>query len=97
MKSVLTNRNLSILLLTTATVEISFGGIIMRNIYISDPLQIAFYRGLAFLFSITLVIFYKFRLGIVTKIINVGFPSIAGGFSQMISIYYLLKQLQIPQ
>jgi hypothetical protein len=41
------NRNLSIVLLITGSVGISFGGLIMRNINNADPWQIAFYRVLA--------------------------------------------------
>ena len=57
----------------------------MRNINIADPWQIAFYRGLAFLFSITLVLFYQYQLEIVTKLKNSGFPGIAGGFLLMLA------------
>ena len=49
----ISNRNLSILLLITGSVGVSFGGLIMRNINNTDPWQIAFYRGLAFLFSMS--------------------------------------------
>ena len=79
------NRNLSILLLIAGSVGISFGGLIMRNINSADPWQIAFYRGLAFLFSITLILFHKYRLEIVTKIKNTGFPGMAGGFLLMLA------------
>ena len=57
----------------------------MRNINSADPWQIAFYRGLAFLFSITLVLFHQYRLEIVTKIKNTGFPGMAGGFLLMLA------------
>ena len=57
----------------------------MRNISSADPWQIAFYRGLAFLFSISLVLYYKYRLGIVTKIKNIGIPEITGGFLLMLA------------
>ena len=49
----ISNRNLSILLLISGSVSMSFGGLIMRNINNADPWQIAFYRGLAFLFSMS--------------------------------------------
>ena len=57
----------------------------MRNINNADPWQIAFYRGLAFLFSITLILFYQYRLGIVTKIKKIGYPGMAGGFFLMLA------------
>ena len=57
----------------------------MRNINNADPWQIAFYRGLAFLFSITLILFYQYRLGIVTNIKKIGYPGMAGGFFLMLA------------
>ena len=65
----------------------------MRNISSADTWQIAFYRGLAFLFSITLVLFYKYRLDIVTKIKNTGFPGIAGGFLLMLANLLFIQAL----
>ncbi len=87
----ISNRNLSILLLITGFVGISFGGLIMRNINTADPWQIAFYRALAFLFPITLILFHQHRLGIVTNIKKIGYPGMAGGF------FLMLAQLLIIQ
>jgi len=81
----ISNRNLSILLLITGFVGISFGGLIMRNINTADPWQIAFYRALAFLFPITLILFHQNRLGIVTNIKKIGYPGMAGGFFLMLA------------
>ena len=89
----ISNRNLSILLLIAGSVGISFGGLIMRNISSADPWQIAFYRGLAFLFSITLVLFHQYRSEIVTKIKNSGFPGIAGGFLLMLANLLFIQAL----
>ena len=57
----------------------------MRNINNADPWQIAFYRGLAFLFSITLFLFHQHRLGIVTNIKKTGYPGMTGGFFLMLA------------
>ena len=76
MKLAISNRNLSIIFLIVGSVGISFGGLIMRNISNADPWQIAFYRGLAFIVSITLVLSYKYQLGIITKIKDTGFYGI---------------------
>ena len=65
----------------------------MRNISSADPWQITFYRGLAFLFSISLVLFHKYRLEIVTKIKNTGFPGIAGGFLMMLANLLFIQAL----
>ena len=81
----ISNRNLSILLLIPGIVGISFGGLIMRNINTADPWQIAFYRALAFLFSITLILFHKHKFGIVTKIKKIGYPGMTGGFFLMLA------------
>jgi drug/metabolite transporter (DMT)-like permease len=66
-------------------VGISFGGLIMRNINNADPWQITFYRSLAFLFSITLVLIYRHNSDILTSIKKIGYPGIAGGFFLMIA------------
>ena len=81
----ISNRNLSILLLITGSVGISFGGLIMRNINNADPWQITFYRSLAFLFSITLVLIYRHNSDILTSIKKIGYPGIAAGFFLMIA------------
>ena len=69
----MSNRKLSILLLITGSVGISFGGLIMRNINYADAWQIAFYRALSFIFLITLILFNKYRFSIVSKIKILGF------------------------
>ena len=81
----ISNRKLSILLLITGSVGISFGGLIMRNINNADPWQIVFYRALAFLFSITLILFYRYRFAIVTNIKKIGYPGMTGGFFLMLA------------
>jgi drug/metabolite transporter (DMT)-like permease len=81
----ISNRKLSILLLITGSVGISFGGLIMRNINNADPWQIAFYRALAFLFSITLILFHRYRFAIVTNIKKTGYPGMTGGFFLMLA------------
>ncbi len=65
----------------------------MRTISSADPWQIAFYRGLAFLFSITLVLLYQYRLEIVTKIKKTGFPGIVGGFLLMLANLLFIQAL----
>ena len=65
----------------------------MRNISSADPWQIAFYRGLAFLFSITLVLFHQYRLEFITKIKNTGLPGIAGGFLLMLANLLFIQAL----
>ena len=85
MKPAIINRNLSILLLIAGSVGISFGGLIMRNINSADPWQIAFYRALAFLFSISLILFHRYRFGIVINIRNIGYRGMVGAFLLMLT------------
>ena len=60
----ISNQNFSVLLLIIASIGISFGGLIMRNIYYANAWQISFFRSLGFIFSVTIVLFnkYKFKL-----------------------------------
>ena len=89
----ISNRNLSILLLITGFVGISFGGLIMRNINTADPWQIAFYRALAFLFPITLILFHRYRFSIVTNIKKIGYPGMAGGFFLMLAQLLFIQSI----
>ena len=89
----ISNRKLSILLLITGSVGISFGGLIMRNINNADPWQIAFYRALAFLFSITLILFHRYRFSIVTNIKKIGYPGMAGGFFLMLAQLLFIQSI----
>ena len=93
MKAVISNRNLSFLLLIVGSLGISFGGLIMRNITSADPWQIAFYRGLAFLFSIILFLYYQYRFEIFKTIKNTGFPGVAGGFLLMLANLLFIQSL----
>ena len=89
----ISNRNLSIILLITGFAGISFGGLIMRNVNTADPWQIAFYRALAFLFPITLILFHQHRLGIVTNIKNIGYLGMAGGFFLMLAQLLFIQSI----
>ena len=93
MNSAISNRNLSFLLLIVGSFGISFGGLIMRYINSADPWQIAFYRGLAFLFSIFLFLYYKYRFEIFKTVKNTGFPGIVGGFLLMLANLLFIQSL----
>ena len=93
MNPAISNRNLSFLLLTIGSLGISFGGLIMRYINSADPWQIAFYRGLAFLFSIFLFLYYKYRFEIFKTVKNTGLPGIAGGFLLMLANLLFIQSL----
>ena len=93
MSPAISNRNLSFLLLIVGSIGISFGGLIMRYISSADPWQIAFYRGLAFLFSIFLFLYYKYRFEIFKTVKNTGFSGIAGGFLLMLANLLFIQSL----
>jgi len=63
----------------------------MRNINNADPWQIAFYKALAFLFPITLILFHQHRLGIVTNIKKIGYPGMVGGFLLMLANLLIIQ------
>ena len=65
----------------------------MRNINIADPLQIAFFRALAFLFPITLILFHQHGLGIVTNIKKIGYPGMVGGFFLMLAQLLFIQSI----
>ena len=60
-------RKFSVLLLIVGSTGISFGGLIMRSISSGDPWQILFYRSLSFSITISIILFFKYKL----KFINI--------------------------
>ena len=87
----ISNRNFSILLLIPASVGISFGGLIMRNINYADAWQIIFYKALSFIFLITLILFNKYRFSIVSKIKIIGFSGMIGSFLLMLANLLIIQ------
>ena len=85
MKLVISNRNCSVILLIIASVGMSFGGLIMRNINYADVWQISFFRALGFIFSLTIILFHKYRSAIVVNIKKIGHAGIIGGIFLMIA------------
>ena len=87
------NRNSAIVYLLLASVVISFGGLIMRNIHFADPWQIAFYRSLAFTFSILIVLVIQYRSNIKSSIMKVGYPGIIGGAFLMATNLFFIQAI----
>jgi drug/metabolite transporter (DMT)-like permease len=85
MKLLISNRNLSFLFLTTACMGISFQGLIMRNINYADAWQVLFFRALGFVFSITIILSFKYKSAIVVNIKKIGLPGIFIGVLHSIS------------
>ena len=70
--------SLSIFLLLIASIAISFGGLIMRNIEVANAWQIIFYRSLFFSIIILTIIIFQNRSSFYKSIKNVGYPGIMG-------------------
>ena len=80
----------AIILLIIASIVISFGGLIMRNINSGDPWQILFYRSLSFIFCMSIFLIQQNKKATYNKIKNIGYTGIAGAFFLMTAqIFYV--------
>ena len=79
----ISNQNLSVLLLIIASVGISFGGLIMRNIDYADAWQISFFRSLGFISSVTIVLLEKYKFKLFINIKKIGRMGILGSLFLM--------------
>ena len=66
-------------LMVFSSVLISFGGLILRNIEAADAWQINFYRSLAFIAAVALVLLFQYRRDTVVRIRAIGRPGLLGG------------------
>lgn len=73
-------RAFAMMLMVVGSVVISFGGLIVRNIEMADAWQINFYRSIAFVGAILIVIALEHRGQTVARIRAIGFPGIWAGF-----------------
>lgn len=75
-----TNRRaFAMMLMVVGSVVISFGGLIVRNIEMADAWQINFYRSIAFISAMLIVIAFEHREQTVARIRAIGFPGIWAG------------------
>ncbi len=66
-------------LMIAGSVAISFGGLIIRNIEAADTWQIQFYRSLALMVAIALLMFWRYGRKAPAQVIGIGKPGIAAG------------------
>lgn len=66
-------------LMVVSSVLISFGGLIIRNMEQADTWQINFYRALALLSSIALILAFQHRRNTLATIRKIGRPGLLGG------------------
>ncbi len=77
--SVDSNKGLAMFYMVVSSVVISFGGLIMRSLETSDPLQISFYRSLSLLGAVIVFLLMQYGRQSIQVIRNIGWIGIAGG------------------
>ena len=86
----LLNKRSAIYLLIVASIIISFGGLLMRNITTADPWQIVFYRAVGFTFAILVLLLIKNKNLILINTRKIGFPGfLAGVFHAIANIAFI--------
>ena len=72
-------RGYAMLLMVIASIVISFGGLVIRSIEAADPWQINFYRSIAFMTAILLLLLFRYRGATGRQITAIGRDGILGG------------------
>lgn len=88
--SIMSKHKLSIILLIFGVFGVSFNGLIMRSISSADPWQILFYRSLSFSITISIILFFKYKLKFINIIKKTGIYGILGGILYMFGIFFLI-------
>ena len=57
----------------------SFGGLIVRNMEDADPWQINFYRSIALMIAVTIILLVQYRRLAITYVRGIGRPGVVGG------------------
>ena len=66
-------------LMVASSVVISFGGLVIRNIEEADALQINFYRSLALMVAVSIILLVQYRGETVARVRSIGRPGLVGG------------------
>lgn len=80
-------------LLVACSVVISFAGLILRSMEDADVWQINFYRSVAFIGAITVILVFQYRQNIVTHVLRIGRPGLIGGVMLAASNIFFLYAL----
>ena len=75
----LPRRGFAMGLMVVSSIVISFGGVTVRNIELADPWQINFYRSLALMTAILLILLFQYRGRTVEHVRGIGRAGILGG------------------
>ena len=65
--------------MVVSSVVISFGGLIMRSLETTDPLQISFHRSLSLLGAVIVFLLIRYRRESIQVTRNIGWPGVVGG------------------
>ena len=65
--------------MVVSSVVISFGGLIMRSLETTDPLQISFHRSLSLLGAVIAFLLIRYRRESIQVTRNIGWPGVVGG------------------
>lgn len=71
-------RLMAIGLMAAGSTAISFGGLIIRSIEEADEWQLAFYRAMGMLCSITILVIIRYRRHAVSRLRDIGWPGVYG-------------------
>lgn len=66
-------------LMVISSVGISFGGLVLRNVEEADAWQISFYRGLAFVAAVALIMAVRYGAAAGAQVRRIGLPGVFGG------------------
>lgn len=66
-------------LMVACSVVISFGGLIVRNIEDADAWQLNFYRSVALIGAVTVILVFQYRQRTISHILRIGRPGLIGG------------------
>ena len=72
-------RVFAMVLMVVSSVAISFGGLIIRNMENANPWQINFYRSIALMIAVTIILLFQYRRLAITHVKGIGRPGIVGG------------------
>ncbi len=72
-------RTFAMALMVVSSVGISFGGLVLRSIEDADVWQINFYRSFALVFTVTVIMLFRYRGETVRKVRNIGRPGLLAG------------------
>ena len=72
------DRLVAIGLMAAGSTAISFGGLVIRSIEQADEWQLAFYRAVGMLCSITILVLVRYRRHAISRLRDIGWPGVYG-------------------